>query len=219
MFCKKCGTEFLESSDFCIKCGERFSASKSAKSRPKTVSKKQVAATAAIIIFSLFEWIEVGQWRIEYFNLFSSWSQTNEIRRAASRWLGGAPGEITMVLLLLSILIALLIVSIALQIIALVKQQSEENGLKFSYWGYGISLIVPLVYVVMAIEFNNRASVNPTIFFFLTCIAAIVGIVSSKKTKSAGLVNSAAKHKICVACRKHVPNGMSFCSGCGKSIY
>ncbi|MCL2704483.1 MAG: hypothetical protein FWE91_12920 [Defluviitaleaceae bacterium] len=146
-------------------------------------------ATAGIVVLAFLDWITVGEGRwAENFNLFSSWSQMNEIRSELSRWFGSVPGEITGIWLLLSVLAVLLLLSVILQIVALVKQHSGEDGaywIKFAYWGYGLSIVVPLGYIIAAIYVNDGSdSVNPTAFFILTCVAAIVGIVSSKNAAS-----------------------------------
>jgi len=142
-------------------------------------------ATIGITILSFLDWVTIGDGhRAEHFNLFSSWSQMNEMRSVFARRFGSVPGDVTLAWLLLSVLAIALMVSIALQIAALMKHHGRRDGRRLAYWAYGMAIIVPLGYIATATYANDSIDpVAPTEFFVLIIIAAIIGIVSNKDAK------------------------------------
>ena len=194
MFCIECGTKIIERTAFCAECGTNIDglafcsgcgtkAGAGARKVQKSGAWVPLVATIGIGIFSLLDWAIVGAggWQEEVLSLFGSWSYLNDWRREIARW-GGSTGEITGPWVLLSVLIAALVTGIVLQIVGYVKNNSGQGGMKQAMWGYRLAVIVPLGFIIALVVINDGFDgLRPTVFFFLTIIVAIVGIVSSKK--------------------------------------
>ena len=88
-----------------------------------------VLSTIGVVVFSFFDWLT---YRGESISLYAMWDYTNTARRFMLMWSGQAQDEITFVLALLTALIALLAVSVILQVIALLKYHSGTDGQKFA---------------------------------------------------------------------------------------
>lgn len=198
----------------------------------KTNLVLSIGATVGIVIFSFLDWITIGtgRWAM-HLNLFSSWTQINDLR-SSWIWFGNVPGEITGLFILVSALIVVLLISVVLQIIALAKHNGGEGSKKFAYWGYSLTLIVPPGYIAAAMYLDDGGNfVTPTIFFFLTLGAAIIGILCFKHPVSrkvySGQSDRADTHAspvtstgkaLCGRCYNVVAPDDAFCADCGKSI-
>ena len=173
-FCTKCGKFISEGSVFCGGCGtalvsatteqQNHSSANSIQNTYTTQLKNYnksnnletqdmgfwlpAGATGGIVMFSLLDWFTIGGgWLFqENVNLFSAWSYLNEIWSWEVQMFGDATREVVGLWFLFSVLIAVLVLSVTLQIIALTKKyHGIEDRTEYAYWGYMISIAVPVV--------------------------------------------------------------------------
>ncbi|MCL2198303.1 MAG: hypothetical protein FWB80_05225 [Defluviitaleaceae bacterium] len=192
-----------------------------------------VVASIAIVIFAPFNWITVsgvrqiqGFWgstivtHEESFNLFTSWSQWDELREIASELshsFGISADEITMMWMIISALVVLFIWSVVLQVIAIKENHAGNDSYTLACWGYVITITVPIAYFLMSIYVNDDdIIVRPTIFFILTCVAGLVGLIANKSTVAKPTASGVG---YCSSCGQRLPGrSAAFCASCGAKV-
>ena len=230
--CRECEKEVSDQAQNCVHCGcpiraQAPTTSPSVYDSPKQIAQRNgfllsAGATVAIIIFAFLDWVSVGdRWGSQGFNLFSSWSQINELRSGMSRMFGSTPREITTLWLIISALAIAFIVTIIMLIIAFVKQLSGENSQKLAKSGYFDVIFISVAYFFLATYANDGgASVTPSIFFILTIAAAIVGLVGNSiankdyvEISNNFSSDTALRIKKCTKCGKEF-SVENFCPNC-----
>jgi len=170
-FCPRCGVELSKQTNFCPNCGENFNGSSILSNLSKEFWITCIGAVG-ILVFSLFEWINIG-YNIN-FNLFSLWSMLNNSMLVM---LLGSSLQFQVARTLLIILSIMLIISFILLIISIINHRSKEHT-KFACWGFRLSAIVTAIFILSILFVTDGGSFEIlTIFPFLCLLIAIIGMI------------------------------------------